>query len=108
MELFNKAKDILNSVNLKTGDFINDQKCNIKIAKVCAELKRNYEKLGRLSFRKIKGVKVDDAVFDATIDNIEILKLELDALRNGEFYNDSVVFENGELVEGEIKIESED
>ena len=108
MEIFNKAKSIFEGVNAKTGEFIYDQKCNIKMAKVCAELKKAYEKLGRLSYRKLKGAKVDDAVFDATIDEIEILKLELDALRNGEFYNDSVVFENGELVEGEIPLESED
>ncbi len=108
MELLNKAKSILNNVNSKTGGFIYDQKCNIKMAKVCAELKKSYEKLGRLSYRKLKGIKVDEAVFDAAVANIEVLKLELDAIRNGEFYNDSVVFENGELVEGEISLDSEE
>ncbi len=107
MELLNAAKNLWGSVNVKTGELIYEQKCNLKMAKVCAELKKNYEKLGRLTYRKLKGVKVDDALYDSIVDNIEILKIELDALRNGKFSDDSVVFEDGELVEGEIPAETE-
>ena len=46
MDLFNKAKEFLDTVEIKAGEFVYDQKNNIKIAKVCSELKRNYEKLG--------------------------------------------------------------
>ena len=108
MEFLNKAKSILGTVNAKTNGLIYDQKCNIKMAKVCAELKKAYEKLGRLSYRKLKGIKVDDAVFDAAVENVEFLKLELDAIRNGNVGDDSIVFENGELVEGEITEEMTD
>lgn len=107
MEILNKAKSLFDTVNVKTGELIYEQKCNLKMAKVCAELKKAYEKLGRLTYRKLNGVKVDDAVFDSAVENIEVLKLELDALRNGNHSNDSIVFEDGELVEGEINLETD-
>ncbi len=107
MEFLNKAKSLWGSVNVKTGELIYEQKCNLKMAKVCAELKKAYEKLGRLTYRKLNGIKVDDVVFDSVVENIEILKLELDSLRSGKYNFDSVVFEDGELVEGEIITETE-
>lgn len=105
MEFLSKAKSLLGTVNTKTGELIYEQKCNLKMAKVCAELKKAYEKLGRLTYRKLNGVKVDDAVFDAAVETVEVLKIELDALRNGKFSDDSVVFENDELISGEIPAE---
>lgn len=108
MEILNKAKNLFGAVNVKAGELVYEQKCNIKMAKVCAELKKAYEKLGRLTYRKLNGIKVDDAVFDAVVENIAILKLELDALRNGKYSEDSVVFEDGELVEGEIPSETDE
>ena len=108
MEILNKAKSLLGTVNVKAGELVYEQKCNIKIAKVCAELKKAYEKLGRLTYRKLNGIKVDDAVFDAAVETVAVLKLELDALRSGKCSSDSVVFEDGELVEGEIPTETEE
>lgn len=100
MDLLNKAKEFLDTVEIKAGEFVYDQKNNIKIAKVCSELKRNYEKLGRLCYRKCKNLAIDDNEFDATMLKIETLKKELECLRNGdvEYSSDSYVFEDGELV----------
>ena len=103
MEIFEKAKSLFNTASEKTGNFVYSQKCNLKIARVCAELKREYERLGRLTYRKLKGMKVDDE-FDATVEKVEILKMELAALREGKAQEpqfDSIVFEDGELVEPE-------
>lgn len=100
MDFLNKAKEILGSVEIKAGEFVYDQKNNIKIAKVCSELKRNYEKLGRLSYRKLKGMAIDENEFDTIVTRIEFLKEQLNCLRDGR-YEDSVssfVFEDGELV----------
>lgn len=100
MDFLNKAKEILDSVEIKAGEFVYDQKNNIKIAKVCSELKRNYEKLGRLSYRKLKGMAIDENEFDTIVTRIEFLKEQLNCLRDGR-YEDSVssfVFEDGELV----------
>ncbi len=102
MEILNKAKVLLDTATAKTGDFIYDQKCNLQIAKVCAELKKLYERLGRLCFRKLKGLKIDDNEFDEVVEKIEVLKLELNALREGKMEEpefDSIVFEDGEPVE---------
>ena len=104
MDFLSKAKEVLNTVSGKTGDFIYDQKCNIQMARVCADLKKAYERLGRLSFRKIKGLKIDDNEFDATIEKIEIFKTELACLREGKVEDaeyDSIVFEDGEIVEND-------
>ena len=103
MEILEKAKAIFNTASAKTGDFVYSQKCNLKIAKVCAELKKEYERLGRLTYRKLKGMKVDEE-FDITVERIEVLKMELAALREGKVQEpeyDSIVFEDGELVEPE-------
>ncbi len=103
MEILEKAKAIFNTASAKTGDFVYSQKCNLKIAKVCAELKKEYERLGRLTYRKLKGMKVDEE-FDITVEKIEVLKMELAALREGKVQEpefDSIVFEDGELVEPE-------
>ena len=100
MEIFDKAKDILENIEIKTGEFIYDQKSNFQIAKVCSEMKKSYEKLGRLTFRKLKGASVDDNEFDMTVQRLELLKAQLDALRDGSYGEaDSVVFENGEPVD---------
>ena len=56
MEILNKAKSLFDTVNVKTGELIYEQKCNLKMAKVCAELKKAYEKLGRLTYRKLNGI----------------------------------------------------
>ncbi len=104
MEFFEKAKGILNTATEKTGDFVYAQKCNLKIARVCGDLKKLYERLGRLTYRKIKGIKVDDNEFDTLIERIEILKMELAALREGKVEEPeygSIVFEDGEQVCGE-------
>ncbi len=103
MEIFEKAKAIFNTASEKTEDFVYTQKCNIKIARVCAELKKEYERLGRLTYRKIKGMQVDEE-FDITVEKIEVLKMELAALREGKMQEpefDSIVFEDGEPVERE-------
>lgn len=104
MDFLEKAKSVLDTATAKTGDFVYSQKCNIKIARVCGDLKKLYERLGRLTYRKIKGIKVDDNEFDSLIEKIEILKMELAALREGKVEEpqyDSIVFEDGELVDGE-------
>ncbi len=102
MEILNKAKELFDTATYKTEEFIYDQKCNLQIARVCAELKREYERLGRLCFRKIKGLKIDENEFDAVVEKIEVLKVELTALREGKMEEpefDSIVFEDGEPVE---------
>ena len=102
MDIFNKAKDLFDIATVKTGEFVYSQKCNLQLAKVCAELKWEYERFGRLCFRKLKGAKVDDNEFDALVEKIEILKLEISAIREGnveEPEDNSVIFEDGELVE---------
>ena len=104
MDFLEKAKAVLDSATEKTGGFVYAQKCNIKIARVCGDLKKLYERLGRLTYRKIKGIKVDDNEFDALVERIEILKMELTALREGKVEEpeyDSIVFEDGEQVCGE-------
>ncbi len=104
MDFLEKAKSVLDTASAKTGDFVYAQKCNIKIARVCADLKKLYERLGRLTYRKIKGIKVDDNEFDGLIEKIEVLKMELAALREGKVEEpeyDSIVFEDGEQVCGE-------
>ena len=53
MEILNKAKEVLETIEIKTGEFIYDQKSNFMIAKVASEMKKAYEKLGRLTYRKI-------------------------------------------------------
>ncbi len=100
MDFLNKAKEILGSVEIKAGEFVYDQKNNIKIAKVCSELKRNYEKLGRLSYRKLKGMAIDENEFDTIVTRIEFLKEQLNCLRDGRYEGSvsSFVFEDGELV----------
>ena len=106
MDFLEKAKVVLGAASAKTGDFVYAQKCNIKIARVCAELKKYYERLGRLTYRKIKGMKVDDNEFDSLIEKIEVLKIELAALREGKVEEpecNSIVFEDGELVDGDIE-----
>lgn len=100
MEFLNKAKGLFETLEIKTGEFIYDQKSNLKIAKVCSELKKAYEKLGRLTYRKLKNLAVDDSEFDLTVEKIEVLKMELTALREGVYGDaDSIVFEDGEPVE---------
>lgn len=108
MEIFNKAKDILENIEIKTGEFIYDQKSNLQIAKVCSEMKKAYEKLGRLTFRKLKGLSISDDEFDLAVQRVEILKAQLEALREGSYSNaDSVIFEDGEPVDIDSQ-ESED
>ena len=100
MEFLNKAKGLFETLEIKTGEFIYDQKSNLKIAKVCSELKKAYEKLGRLTYRKLKNLAVDDSEFDLTVEKIEVLKMELTALREGVYGDaDSIFFEDGEPVE---------
>ncbi len=102
MEMLEKAKELFDTATAKTGDFVYSQKCNMKIARVCGQLKKCYERLGRLTYRKIKNIKIDDNEFDNLIDKIEVLKMELAALREGEVEEpkfDSIVFEDGELVD---------
>lgn len=102
MEMLEKAKELFSTASAKTGEFVYTQKNNIKIARVCGELKKLYERLGRLTYRKIKGIKVDDNEFDGLIDKIEILKIELAALREGKVEEpqyDAIVFEDGELLD---------
>ena len=100
MDLFEKAKEILDTVEIKAGEFIYDQKCNIKIAKVCAELKKAYENLGRLSYRKIKELPVNDNEFESAVLSVELLKSELNALRSGTYQDDSysVIFEDADVI----------
>lgn len=100
MEILNKAKEVLETIEIKTGEFIYDQKSNFMIAKVASEMKKAYEKLGRLTYRKIKGIAVDDNEFDLAVERVELLKAQLEALREGVEGNaDSIVFEDGEPVE---------
>ena len=100
MEFLNKAKGVLETLEIKTGEFIYDQKSNLQIAKVCSDLKKAYEKLGRLTYRKLNNVTVDDNEFDSAVERVEVLKMELEALRNGVYGDEnSVVFEDGEPVE---------
>ncbi len=101
MEILNKAKNVFDVAATKTEEFIYDQKCNIKMARVCADIKKQYERLGRLCYRKIGGLKIDENEFDAVVEKITVLKTELNALRDGtveepEF--ESIVFEDGEPV----------
>lgn len=104
MDFVSKAKEILENIEIKTGEFIYDQKSNIKIAKVCSELKKAYEKLGRLSYRKLKGIAVDDNEFDLTVNKIEVLKMALTSLREGVYGDeDSIVFEDGEPVDEAVE-----
>ncbi len=106
MEILEKAKTLLSTASAKTGDFVYSQKCNLKIARVCGDLKKCYERLGRLTYRKIKSIRVDDNEFDSLIEKIEILKMELAALREGKVeapQYDSIVFEDGELVDNNIE-----
>ena len=109
MDIVKNAKDIIDNMSTKAGEFICDQKNNLRIAKVCSELKRAYEKLGRLSYRKVKGMIVDDNEFDSAVNIIEALKDELECLRSGRSDEscDSAVFENGEPVNGEADAESD-
>ncbi len=103
MEILNKAKELFDTATVKTEEFIYDQKCNLQITRVCADLKRTYERLGRLCFRKIKGLKIDDNEFDLIVEKIENLKLELTALREGKVEEpefESIVFEDGEPIDG--------
>ncbi len=102
MEMLEKAKELFSAASTKTGKLVYSQKCNLKIARVCGDLKKCYERLGRLTYRKIKNIKVDDNEFDNLIDKIEVLKMELAALREGKVEQpqiDSIVFEDGELVD---------
>jgi hypothetical protein len=100
MDIFEKTKELLAAAEFKTGEFIYDQKCNIKIARVCAELKKHYEKLGRLSYRKLKGMWVDDNEFDSIVNSIEALKDELECLRNGqEDLSNTICLSDEELAE---------
>ena len=100
MDFLNKAKEVLENIEIKTGEFIYDQKSNIKIAKVCSELKKAYEKLGRLTYRKLNNIAVDNNEFDLTVERIDVLKTELTALREGiSGCDDSIVFEDGEPVD---------
>lgn len=100
MDFLNKAKEVLENIEIKTGEFIYDQKSNIKIAKVCSELKKAYEKLGRLTYRKLNNIAVDNNEFDLTVERIDVLKTELTALREGiSGFDDSIVFEDGEPVD---------
>lgn len=107
MEMLEKAKELFSAASAKTGEFVYTQKNNIKIARTCGELKKLYERLGRLTYRKIKGMKVDDNEFDGLIDKLEILKMELAALREDKVeqpsYSNAIVFEDGELVDNNIE-----
>jgi hypothetical protein len=99
------AKDAFSSASEKTSGLIYDQKCNIKLAKVCSELKKAYERLGRLCYRKLKGLKIDDNEFDAAVERVEALKIQLAELREGKAIGStdmqSIVFEDGEQVTNE-------
>ncbi len=104
MDLISKAKELFDTATIKTGEFVYDQKCNLQIAKVCAQLKKQYERLGRLTYRKLQGLKIDENEFDSVVEKIDVLKMELSALREGgaeEADFDSIVFEDGEPVDGE-------
>ncbi len=101
MEFLNKAKEAIEKVEIKTEEFIYDRKCNLQLARLCSDLKKQYEKLGRLSYRKIKGYKIDGNEFDTTVENIELLKTEIQCLRDGKCSSaefESIVFEDGEPV----------
>lgn len=101
MEILNKAKAMFDTAAVKTGELIYDGKCNIQLARVCAELKKQYEKLGRLCYRKLNGQKVDDNEFDSLVEKIGVLKTEIEALREGRVEEpefESIVFEDGEPV----------
>jgi hypothetical protein len=102
MEILNRAKELFDTASTMAGDFIYDQKCNIQIARVCADLKKEYERLGRLCYRRLKGIEVDENEFNSIVDKIEVLKLELNALREAKIEEaefDSIVFEDGEPVD---------
>ena len=61
MEFLNKAKDLLNVAGAKTEDFIYEQRCNLEIARVCSQLKKAYERLGRLSYKKLNSLTISFA-----------------------------------------------
>ena len=108
MEFLNKSKEMFETLELKTGEFIYDQKSNIKIAKLCSDLKKAYEKLGRLTFRKLNDIAVDDNEFDIAVENVAALKAELDALRSGQSGDEnSVVFEDADVLEAESEEEND-
>lgn len=101
MEFLNKAKEVLETVEVKTEEFIYDRKCNLQLAKLCSDLKKQYEKLGRLSYRKFSGLKIDDNEFDAVMENIDVLKTEIKCIRDGKMSAtefETIVFEDGEQV----------
>ncbi len=110
MEFLNKAKDLLNVAGAKTEDFIYEQRCNLEIARVCSQLKKAYERLGRLSYKKLNNITVDDNVFDSAVAEVDALKQELSELRaDKEASKDfsTYTFEDGEPIDTDNNSDNE-
>lgn len=83
MEILNKTKELISSTTAIAENFVYDRRCDVEVAKICARLKKAYENLGRLSYRRIAGFPVDGTEYDAIVDNITFLKAQLKDMRAG-------------------------
>ena len=69
-----KAKELIDVTGEKVGEVIDIQKTRYHIARVKAELSKDFEVLGRLWYSRMKEDNVDEDAVQAIVEEIELLK----------------------------------
>lgn len=94
MEIFenamDKARETMDVATAKANEVITVQKQKFEIANLKNKRNKDFELLGKLYFKKLKGVETDDEAIDLVVNEItdktrEIkrLRTEIDAVKNG-------------------------
>ena len=110
MEIFenamDKARETMDVATAKANEMIAIQKQKFEIATLKSKRNKDFEMLGKLYFKKLKGADMDDEAIDLIVNEItdktrEIkkIKAEIDAVKNGSKCPecDSVVDEDCEI-----------
>lgn len=94
MEIFenamDKARETMDVATAKANEVITVQKQKFEIATLKTKRNKDFELLGKLYFKKLKGVDTDDEAIELVVNEItdktrEIkrLRAEIDAVKNG-------------------------
>lgn len=88
-EAITKAKDVLDVACKKTGDIVTVGKQKFDIASVEGKMLKDYQKLGKIYFDKIKDTEIGDNYVKNLVEKIkeesakiEELKKEIDSRKN--------------------------
>lgn len=95
-EVVVNVKSAVDAIGRKTGELVGVSKLKINEAEINNDIKKAYEKLGKLVYENKKlGVSQNDVyIYDECIKKIDELNLQLEAVRKEISKNDNKVFCN--------------